>query len=366
MIALKDPIAGKAPRPLVSVVITCFNYARYVGAAIESALSQDYAPLEVVVVNDGSQDDSLDVIRRYAGRVRIVDQPNQGHVVACNHGFAASSGAIVVFLDADDLLEPGALSHVVPAFSPSTAKVQYDLKIIDGKGRDLGRRACYFSREYDASQVRAAFRATGTYRWPITAGNAYARWFLDALFPLTAKDAPDGILNTVAPVYGDVATIPLALACYRLHGANRWAHDGANPSRLSKRIGVRQEEVAFMRRHAEERGVSVPEGNVLDHEIVFLNYRLMALRLGFDYEGRDDDTPGLLLRRAIRVLRRERLPPRMTAAHLIWFAALAAATPSVARALYGVRANRSAPAQAVRDKIEEVKSRFTHAKRKRA
>jgi glycosyltransferase involved in cell wall biosynthesis len=349
--------------PLVTVIIPCFNYARYVGTAIESVLSQDYRPLQVVVVNDGSTDDSLQVISRYSDRVRVIDQENQGHVAACNHGFAATTGPIVCFLDADDRLEPTALRRVVEAFSPGTAKVQFDLKVIDGEGKDLGRRSCHFSGDYDAVQVRAAFRRKGTYRWPVTAGNAYARWFLDEVFPLSAEDAPDGLLNTVAPVYGDVVTIPEALGCYRIHGSNRWASNGSDPARLPKRIRFRHDEVRFMRRRAEERGVAVPEGNVLDHELPFIHYRLMALRLGLDYEGRQDDTPAHLLRMAWNTVRDERLSLRMGAAHMLWFGVLAMAPAGVANGLYRLRANRSALVPLLKQELASSLERLARIER---
>src|SRR5262245_43459658 len=99
--------------PLVSVIVTCFNYGRYVARAIESALAQSYRNFEIVVVNDGSRDDSLAVISRYAERVRIIDQPNQGSIAAYNAGFAATRGDLIVLLDADDWLEPQLLERVV-------------------------------------------------------------------------------------------------------------------------------------------------------------------------------------------------------------------------------------------------------------
>ncbi len=89
--------------PKISVIIPCYNYARYVGQAIDSVLAQGYPALDLVVVNDGSTDDSLAVIRRHAPGATIIDQANQGQVAARNAGFAASTGDVVIFLDADDL-----------------------------------------------------------------------------------------------------------------------------------------------------------------------------------------------------------------------------------------------------------------------
>ncbi len=331
-----------ASLPRISVVVTCFNYAHYVAGAIESALSQSYANKEVVVVNDGSTDDSLRVIERYGARITIVDQTNQGSVAAYNHGFAATRGDLVIFLDADDWLAPGALAEVAAAWRPGCAKVQYDLGIMDAKGDDLGRRFCNFDAGYDAGRVRLSFLATGTYRWPVTAGNAYARWFAAPIFPLRIDHGPDGTLNTVAPVYGEVVTIPRVLGWYRIHGANMWTSDGLDQSRLPYRIEHRRREIAFMRAHAARNGVALPTDDVLDHELPFLNYRLMALKLGMDYDGRSRDSVARLLRCARRAVVAERLPPRLAAAHVAWFHTLAAAPARVAPTLIRLRFGRGA------------------------
>src|SRR5689334_397670 len=91
---------------LVSVVIPNFNYARYVAQAIESALSLDWPHVEVIVVDDGSTDESREVIERYRERVTIIHQANGGQIAACNAGFARVRGDAVIFLDSDDVLHP--------------------------------------------------------------------------------------------------------------------------------------------------------------------------------------------------------------------------------------------------------------------
>lgn len=90
----------------VSIVIPCYNYAKFVGEAIESALRQKEKPAEIIVVNDGSTDGSLEIIRRYADKVRIIDQPNSGVAAARNNGIRAATQPFIVTLDADDVLEP--------------------------------------------------------------------------------------------------------------------------------------------------------------------------------------------------------------------------------------------------------------------
>ncbi|MBD0329898.1 MAG: glycosyltransferase family 2 protein [Thermoleophilia bacterium] len=94
-------------RPLVTVVVLCHNYAHFLPESVESALAQTYEPLEVIVVDDGSTDDSLAVARRYADRVRIETQPNMGLERSCNRAVRELvRGDYFCFLSADDAFAP--------------------------------------------------------------------------------------------------------------------------------------------------------------------------------------------------------------------------------------------------------------------
>jgi glycosyltransferase involved in cell wall biosynthesis len=99
--------------PLVSVVVPVWNGEAYLGEALDSVLAQDYGPLEVVVVDDGSTDGSAAVAARYGDPVRCVRQANQGPAAARNRGLAESRGALLAFLDADDRWLPGKLTRQV-------------------------------------------------------------------------------------------------------------------------------------------------------------------------------------------------------------------------------------------------------------
>ena len=101
--------------PLVSIVIPCHNYGRFLPEAIESALGQDYPSLEVLVIDDGSTDDSLEVASRYGDRVRVLTQANQGLARTCNRGAAEAVGEYFVFLSADDRLELTYVSELMAA-----------------------------------------------------------------------------------------------------------------------------------------------------------------------------------------------------------------------------------------------------------
>jgi glycosyltransferase involved in cell wall biosynthesis len=98
--------------PLVSVVIPCHNYDRFLAAAIESALGQSYSEMEVIVVDDGSTDDTAAVAAGYPA-VRYVWQANRGQGEASNRGLKEATGEFVLFLDADDVLEARAIEGLV-------------------------------------------------------------------------------------------------------------------------------------------------------------------------------------------------------------------------------------------------------------
>lgn len=97
-------------QPKVSVVMPCYNNAAYVRQAVDSVLQQDYPNIELIVVDDGSKDNSLEVLASYGERIKVVSQPNQGPAAARNNGIRHATGDYIAFLDSDDLWLPGKLS----------------------------------------------------------------------------------------------------------------------------------------------------------------------------------------------------------------------------------------------------------------
>jgi glycosyltransferase involved in cell wall biosynthesis len=95
--------------PLVSVIVPTYNCATFITDALDSVLSQDYSPLEVIVVDDGSTDGTRDVLARYGDRIRVFQQQNGGPAAARNLAVSKSSGEYLAFLDGDDLWLPGKL-----------------------------------------------------------------------------------------------------------------------------------------------------------------------------------------------------------------------------------------------------------------
>ena len=126
--------------PGVSVVIPAYNYAKFLPFAVESARSQDYPNFEVIVIDDGSKDDTAEVMKQYDAPVRYVYQENAGLSAARNSGIREAKHDFVVFLDADDEFMPGMLRKVMSKFAtlePDFGLVGCDCVFIDIDGKPM-------------------------------------------------------------------------------------------------------------------------------------------------------------------------------------------------------------------------------------
>jgi glycosyltransferase involved in cell wall biosynthesis len=211
--------------PLITINISNYNYARFLPQAIESALSQTYANKEIIVVDDGSTDDSAAVIRRYADRVIPVFKKNGGECTSVNAGFERSRGDMVCFLDADDALLPHALEKVAALAreTPDVVKVHWPLIAIDVNGAELGRTNP--SEPLSEGDLREAVIARGpdAYPSPPTSGNAWSRRYLEKRMPIPAAEFPiagDAYLELLAPFFGTIRKLDEPAGLYRVHGRN--------------------------------------------------------------------------------------------------------------------------------------------------
>lgn len=118
----------------VSIIITCYNYAEYVGNAIESAIAQTQPALEIIVINDGSTDNSMQVINKYKDVITIIDKKNEGVIAAKNQGILMAKGEWIVFLDADDVLEHNYIEKTLMLARQKNYDVVYtDMQYIGAK-----------------------------------------------------------------------------------------------------------------------------------------------------------------------------------------------------------------------------------------
>ena len=144
----------------IGVVIVNHNYGSYVGKAVQCVLDQTRRANQIVVVDDGSTDQSLEMIEPFVGQVCLVKQENGGHVAAFQAGFAAIDADLVIFLDADDYLYSPCLEKVAAAWRrDQTSKVQYRLNTVNRDGEDQGMTFPFFPRGMCAKTGREqAFR----------------------------------------------------------------------------------------------------------------------------------------------------------------------------------------------------------------
>lgn len=128
-------------RPLVSIVTPCFNAAKFLEETIESVLSQDYPAIEYLVMDGGSDDGTIEILKRYEGRLHWRSGRDNGQADAVNRGFALTRGELFAFLNADDTYLPGAVTKAVGGFAghPEAAVVYGDAWHVDECGRRLSR-----------------------------------------------------------------------------------------------------------------------------------------------------------------------------------------------------------------------------------
>lgn len=209
---------------LASIIINNYNYGRFLKAAIDSALNQTYPNLEVIVVDDGSTDSSSEVITSYGKQIIPIFKENEGQASACNAGFAASKGEVIIFLDADDMLLSTAVEKAVEALQePNLVKVHWYQWQVDVAGNKTGKKhpprilsEGDFREETIQKSIAPSILAP-------TSANAWKRKFIEAVCPLRErgdKHGADGYLCRLAPLFGRVKLIPEPQGCYRIHGEN--------------------------------------------------------------------------------------------------------------------------------------------------
>lgn len=180
----------KMLRPLVSVIIPIHNGERFLENAVNSILDQNYSPIEIVAVDDGSTDSSLMILKNFGNRVRYYVQPNAGTGATRNKGVALSHGSFLAFLDQDDVWTPGKLMSQIQAFAQDTGldavfgytQQFYDPTISGPMNGDL----LQFSQKRPAISpsgillTRNAFDRVGPFdhRWKI---GEWADWYLRAV-----------------------------------------------------------------------------------------------------------------------------------------------------------------------------------------
>lgn len=177
--------------PLASILINNYNYGQFISEAIQSALSQTYPHCEVIVVDDGSKDNSREVIESYHDSITSVFQENSGQAAAMNAAFQSSKGEIIFFLDSDDIFDSTKVEKIVKIFQdiPAIGWCFHPLLMVDQHRNTLKVEKETFtgpSGTYDVTSKMSRGKLSGTLpmQGTATSGMSFRRSFLETLLPI--------------------------------------------------------------------------------------------------------------------------------------------------------------------------------------
>ena len=252
--------------PLVSIVTPSFNQAPYLEQTIESILAQDYPNIEYILMDGGSTDKSVEIIKKYQDRISYwVSEPDQGQSDAINKGFSRSTGEILNWVNSDDLLEPSAVSIAVYYLLkyPESGMVFGDRVYIDGKNNIL------------RAETLPAYRLSDL-RWGAYIPQETAFWRRHLFFDLGLLDVElQTAMDTDLWFRMDRATkikhIPAILGRYREHGLTKTAFSKSENSTVS--VAYQQQSRAVRDRYG---------GNILNASLRAWFLRLYKFRVPFE------------------------------------------------------------------------------------
>jgi len=331
---------SKPPTLAVDIVINNYNYARFLVNAIESACAQTHPQTRVIVVDDGSTDESRQLLRGYDEKVAVVLKENGGQASALNAGIERCDGDVVLFLDADDTLRPEAAARVAAAFAAddTVAKVQFRMEVIDAKGRPTG--ALKPSEHLpmpDGDLRRDELRFPFDLAWLPTSANAFRSASLREILPIPEQAYPvcgaDWYLIHLMTLLGKVVSLEEISGAYRVHGGNNY-----EPASPSLDLAHVRETISYARATSTEllrlaKRLDMPHPDRI-LSLADLGNRLVSLRLEPSRHPIPSDRRGSLLRDAVRAARRRsNVSPPMKLVYIAWFAAMALAPKALARKL---------------------------------
>lgn len=325
--------------PLISVVINNYNYGRFLRDAVDSAVGQTYPFVEVIIVDDGSTDNSRQVISTYKDLVQPVLKENGGQASAFNEGFQHCRGEYVIFLDSDDVLLPGTCELVVNTFlaHPDAAKLQYRMMVIDVNGVSTGvikppphmpllsgdLRRHYLTFPDDV--VRMA-----------TSANAFPSHVLRQVFPVPEQEyraGADTYLVNVTPLFGPVISLQEVGAHYRVHGSNNYEVTELNLDRTRHNIIYGRQTHEYIQKFASQLGLyGSPAKPRPILPVSYVSKRMVSKKLDPHHHPiPGDNVWKLFWLGASASSRRFDVSPAMRLLYVFWFAAMLPAPRPLAR-----------------------------------
>lgn len=274
----------------VSIIIANYNYAKYLPEAIDSVLAQTYQNIEIVVVDDGSTDNSREVItqlqQRSPDKIKALFQSNQGQAGAYNTGFNATTGDIIAFLDADDFWKPHKLQRVVEAFSTEdVVGVLHHLEVTDAEGNILTTTGGKGQKKLDDNVAEVVLETGNAWCFPPTSGLSFRRSALKKVFPVDATQwrlHMDGCLIYSTAFLGKIKTLDEDLGSYRNHGENIHATHGVTTEVEAKWVVITEKTNQYINKFLER--ISYPDRVDLSRN---LHYRRAKYYLRGKWDARE-------------------------------------------------------------------------------
>lgn len=210
-----------------SVLINNYNNGRFLDHCLASVINQEPKPDEIIVYDDGSTDDSLEILSRYASRIRLIARPHgtgsplQNQADAIDTAFRASSGNLIFLLDGDDAFLPGKIAAYTEALAqtPSAVMIQAPLEKIDHTGRRLGIE--FEAARHQSNYLEHIYKENELNIYYPTSALAFSREYLSQHLPIDFSDGrrlwPDARLALIAPHFGSVVALSRPYSQWRRH-----------------------------------------------------------------------------------------------------------------------------------------------------
>lgn len=276
--------------PFVTVLIDTYNHRNFIEEAINSVLSQNFpvSETEILVVDDGSTDDTDELVRKFAPRVRLLRKSNGGQASAFNAGIPEARGEILAFLDGDDWWAPEKLTAVTEAFAGNTS-----VGLVGHGVTEVypdGRQRTEVPREVSRFRITTIEQAK-TFRMQRgflgTSRMAYRREILQQIgcVPEALKFEADEYLFTLAALLSDVMILRESFTFYRLHDRNLFQLTSGDPQAIRRKQGVLVALAQSLEDKLTENRVP-PEiaRTILECIEVEANFLRLALDSGFPWE----------------------------------------------------------------------------------
>lgn len=227
---MTQSLTSTAFPPRIGVLVNNYNNGPWLRTCLDSVLSQTRAPDEIIVYDDGSTDDSLDILKSYQDSIRLIAGvhdsesfalANQGNAVAV--AFAASSADHLYLLDGDDAFRPDKIARYEEAWaqSPQTMLVQAPTYLVDSQGHPLRDGYEALKHPNDGDYLAATYRTQDTDLYYSTSALAFHRDYLVQVLPMDFTDqnqlAIDSRLASLVPLYGEVISLQESLTLWRQH-----------------------------------------------------------------------------------------------------------------------------------------------------